>query len=251
MVYPAIVETCLHRIGFPWTVRIMGLVMLVTQIPAAIGLKPRLGPRRTGPIVEWSAFKEPPYVLYALGSFLLFWGLYFAFFYVGKYGRDVLGLSPSSSINLLLILNGVGFVSRIIPGYMADRWTGPVNMFIMFGFSAGLIIFCWAFVHDHTGLIGFSIAYGVFAGGIQSLFPASVTTLTTDMKKAGVRLGMVFSIVSFATLTGPPLAGALIQQGHGKYLYAEMWAGASMIAGFLTLVAAKIAKAGWNPFLKM
>jgi hypothetical protein len=71
------------------------------------------------------------------------------------------------------------------------------------------------------------------------------------LKKAGVRLGMVFSVVSFAALTGPPLAGALIQQNDGKYLYAQMWAGTSMMAGFLTLVAARIAKAGWKPFLKV
>jgi predicted MFS family arabinose efflux permease len=251
MVYPAIVETCLYHIGFPWTVRIMGFVMLVTQALCVLGLKPRLGPRRAGPIVEWSAFKELPYALYAIGSFLLFWGLYFAFFYIGKFGRNILGLSQSSSINLLIVLNGIGFFARIIPGYLADRWTGPVTMYIIFAFSASLIIFCWAFVDSQSGLTGFSITYGIFAGGIQSLFPSSLSTLTTDLKKAGVRLGMVFSVVSFAALTGPPLAGALIQQNDGKYLYAQMWAGTSMMAGFLTLVAARIAKAGWKPFLKV
>jgi predicted MFS family arabinose efflux permease len=251
MVYPAIVETCLHRIGFGWTVRIMGLVMLVTQLLAVFMLKPRLGPRKAGPIVEWAALKELPYVLYMLGSFLLFWGLYFAYFYVGKFGRSVVGLSQSSSINLLIILNGVGFFARIVPGFIADRVTGPVNMFIFFGLSSGLILLCWVAVHDHAGLIGFSITYGIFGGGIQSLFPASVSTLTTDLKKAGTRLGMVFSVASFAAVTGPPLAGALIQQNNGNYLYAQMWGGASMIAGCLTLVAARIAKAGPKPFVKV
>lgn len=45
-------------------------------------LRTRLPPRKSGPLVEWGAFKEPSYVLFTFGVFLLYWTLYFAFFYV-------------------------------------------------------------------------------------------------------------------------------------------------------------------------
>lgn len=108
------------------------------------------------------------------------------------------------------------------------------------------MMFAWAGVHNRAGIWAFSVVYGLSAAGMQSLFPATLSSLTTDLKKAGVRMGMGFSVVSVACLTGPPLAGALIQLKHGDYLYAQMWAGSSLICGGLTLCAARITKTGLN-----
>jgi hypothetical protein len=83
LVYPAIAESLLPRVGFGWTVRVMGLVMATTMVFCAVFMKPRLSPRRAGPLVEWAAFKELPYALFAMGSFLMFWGLYVVFYYIG------------------------------------------------------------------------------------------------------------------------------------------------------------------------
>lgn len=95
-------------------------------------------------------------------------------------------------------------------------------------------------------MIAFSVIYGLFAAGIQSLFPATLSSLTTDLKKMGVRMGMVFSVVSFACLTGPPLAGALVQKDNGGYLYAQMFAGTCLMCGCFTLVCARIARTGFS-----
>ena len=84
LVYPAIAESLLPRVEFGWTVRVMGLVMGVTMVLCAVFMEPRLPPRRAGPLVEWAAFKEPPYALFATGSFLMFWGLYVVFYYIGE-----------------------------------------------------------------------------------------------------------------------------------------------------------------------
>lgn len=198
LVFPVIVQQLLPKIGFPWTVRVIGFVMLAVQAVTIAFTKPRLPPRKTGALVEWSAFKEIPYLLFSIGMFLNFWGLYFAFYYIGSFGRNILGISESASINDLLILNGVGLFGRLIPNHLADRFFGPLNTLIPFAFISGLLIYCWAAVHSSGGLIGFAVIYGLFAAGIQSLFPATLSSLTTDLKKAGVRMGMVFSLVSFA-----------------------------------------------------
>lgn len=141
-------------------------------------------------------------------------------------------------------MNGVGLFGRLIPNHAADRWFGPLNTLVPFAFISSLLLFCWAAIGSRGGLIAFACIYGFFAAGIQSLFPATLSSLTTDLKKAGVRMGMVFSVVSFAGLTGPPLAGALVQKDNGGYLYAQMFAGTVMMCGCLTLVCARIAKTG-------
>lgn len=80
--------------------------MLALQAVSLAFAKPRLPPRKSGPLVEWAAFHELPYTLFAIGMFLNFWALYFAFYYVGSYGRNILGVSQADSINNLLIMNG-------------------------------------------------------------------------------------------------------------------------------------------------
>lgn len=57
-------------------------------------------------------------------------------------------------------------------------------------------------------------------------------------------MGMVFSVVSFAALTGPPLAGALLQKDRGAYLYAQMYAGTVIFCGFLVITASRVARVG-------
>jgi MFS family permease len=83
LVYPVIVQQLLPKVGFGWTMRVLGFVTIASSAIAIAFLRTRLPPRKSGPIVEWAAFKEAPYVLYCVGMFLCFWGLYFAFYYVG------------------------------------------------------------------------------------------------------------------------------------------------------------------------
>jgi MFS family permease len=243
MLLPGLVKALMPTIGFGWTVRVLGFVMLATSIPATLLLQTRLPPRRAGPLVEWVAFKEPTYVLFCLGMFLNFWGLYFAFYYVGAFGRSELGLTYSDSTNLIIVTNGAGIVGRLIPAYLADLKFGPLNTIIPLTLCASLMMFCWAAVHSTAGLYVFAVLYGIFSNGVQGLWPSTLSSLTPDLSKTGVRIGMGFTIVSFACLTGPPLGGALIARANG-YIGAQIWGGLSFFLGALILVAARLMKTG-------
>lgn len=59
-------------------------------------------------------------------------------------------------------------------------------------------------------------------------------------------MGMVYTIVSFANLTGPPLAGLLIKARGGQYIYAFIFGGLCLALGTSFLVASRIAKGGWG-----
>lgn len=168
--------------------------------------------------------------------------MYFAFFYVSAYSRDALNppLSYPDSLNLLLILNGVGVIGRIVPNFIADR-IGAVNVFIPTSIIASILVFCFIAIDSPAGLYAWVVIYGVIGAGIQSLFPAALSFLTTDLRKLGVRMGMVFTIVSFAVLTGPPIAGAIIASPAG-YTGAKAFAGSAIAVGCGFLIAAKLAR---------
>jgi MFS family permease len=140
-----------------------------------------------------------------------------------------------------MVLNGVGFIGRTVPPYIADL-IGPMNIFIPTAFVAGICGLAWMAVTSTAGLYVWAVFYGITAGGVQGLFPACLSILTTDLSKAGVRMGMVFTINSIATLTGPPIAGAIINKMNGRYEGAQTFAGAVLLVGMGFFIAARIAK---------
>ena len=82
MVFPAIAQSLLSRIGFGQTVRVMGYVMLFNAMVALALLRTRVAPRKNDPMIDWSAIRELPYVLFTAGAFFTFWGVFFSFYYV-------------------------------------------------------------------------------------------------------------------------------------------------------------------------
>ncbi len=82
MMFPVVAQQLLSKIGFAWTVRIMAFVICFNSVVVLSIAHVRLPPRRTGPLVEWNAFKELPYSLFCVGMFLNLWAVYFAYFYV-------------------------------------------------------------------------------------------------------------------------------------------------------------------------
>ncbi|KAH7079442.1 major facilitator superfamily domain-containing protein [Paraphoma chrysanthemicola] len=248
LVYPTIARQLLPKIGFPWTVRIMGFIMLATGSLYCSLLKPRLPPRKSGPVLELKAFQEAPYSLFLLAVFMICLGQYFAFYYIASYATNILGLPYGTAINVLLVLNGVGIFGRLVPSYFADKYVGAYNMLIPFCFTSAVVLFCWPLVEGEGGLYGWAISYGFFVAGFQGMFPAVLTSLTRDMSRVGTRNGMGLAIIGLGTLVGPPIAGALIQNYGGSYLIAQMFGGATVLLGSVILVIGRISITG-NKFM--
>ncbi|KAF4960236.1 hypothetical protein FSARC_10524 [Fusarium sarcochroum] len=242
LVYPVLINWLIFydNVGFGWTLRAMGFIMLATYVPCLIWLKPRLPPHPSGPWIDTTAFKELPFIFFTMSMFLNFWGLYFAFFYLGTFARDQVGIPEP--IYLLMILNGVGIFGRIIPNIVADRWTGPFNILIPLSISASIMVYCWAAIESHASLYVFAVIYGFIAAALQALFPAVATQLAPDPRKTGTRVGMILGIVSISNLTGPFICGELIKAADGSYLGPQMFAGSSILLGAIMALAARIAK---------
>lgn len=251
LVYPTILHWLVFEraIGFPWTLRIMGLVMMATYLPCLIWFRPRIPPRATGPWIEWDALREPSFVFFAFSMFLNFWGLYFAFFYLGTFARDKAGVAEP--IYLLMVLNAVGIVGRIVPSIIADKWVGKLNLLIPISVCACILVYCWPAVNSSAGLCAFATIYGLFASAAQAICPAVATTMTPDPRKTGTRTGMILSFVSLANLTGPAICGSIISAQGESYVGAEMFAASSIVLAAIMAVGSRIAKTGWVLWVKV
>jgi MFS family permease len=141
-------------------------------------------------------------------------------------------------------MNGLGVVGRLAPNIVADRALGPLNTIVISSLITGIITFCWVSVKGRASLWTFAAFFGLFAAGIQSLFPACLASLTPDLQKRGSRMGMGFAVAGVASLTGTPLGGALVQDDKGDFLHAQMWAGASLVAAAVLLAASRYVRTG-------
>lgn len=97
----------------------------------------------------------------------------------------------------------------------------------------------------------FAVAYGLATAAAQGIFVGALASLTKDLSKTGTRFGMVFSILAFATLTGPPITGALIERDGGGYKTAQLWGGTVILLGSLTVGAARVYESGFKVKVKM
>ncbi|KAF5227956.1 hypothetical protein FAUST_11434 [Fusarium austroamericanum] len=151
MVFPLIAQQLLPKIGFRWTVRVMGLVVIVVSSIVLLLARTRLKARKAGPLVEWAAFKEPSYVLFAVAMFFTLWPTWISYNYARQYATDKLGGSASDSFLMLIAINAVGIPGRMISAFLADRLFGAINVFIPTIFSAALCLYMWSQVTTLTG----------------------------------------------------------------------------------------------------
>lgn len=156
----------------------------------------------------------------------------------------------STSVNLVIILNGVGLPARILPGFIADRFTGVLNLFVPILFVNCIMLFCWLAVHTSGQFYAWTVLYGIAAGAFQSLFPTAITSLGDDITKTGTRIGMAFSTIAFAALVGGPIGGAIVSHNHDEYWGATVWAACTTVLGMSLIAAARVKKFGWTTKVK-
>lgn len=199
-VYPAMFQQLLPKFGYGLTMRALGFTTMGCLIICNILSRPRLLPHSTGPLVELAAFKEASYTLFAVGIFITFWGVYFASYYLSSFGVDIIGMPQNESFNMFLVLNSVGIIGRTLPAYLANRYTGPMNILLIVTVASIITAWVMIWVTTREELYVWSFVYGIVGNGLQAMFPATLSSLTTDLRKAGVRMGMIF--VSAPTILG-------------------------------------------------
>ncbi|CAJ2508971.1 Uu.00g139970.m01.CDS01 [Anthostomella pinea] len=243
MIYPFVVRQLIPAIGFAWTARVLAFINLSCLAVVLIFMRPRLPPRKAGPAVDCSAFKEPVYAGFVAGLFFLMWANYYTFYYIASFGTEILNLPYSTASILVIILNGAGLPFRVLPPLVADR-VGPINVLLPVALIWVVVAWCWLAVRSVPGYYVFTVFYGIVSGGFQCLIPTTVASITMHLDTVGTRLGMAFGIVSFAALTGPPLGGAIQADSGGSFTGSQVWASVATTVAFGLFVAVRLYRGG-------
>lgn len=279
---PAVVQFLLPAIGFGWSVRCATLLALIVCTSAGLLLRPV--PAAALPksvegsssdssntkrslkariaaighqIVDWSAFRELPFVLFMGSTFLLYWGLYFGYYYINTYAKDVVGFSTNQATMLLILCTALGIPSRLASGALADAVTGALDTYIVTTLMLGTTVFCWLAVGTSTvGMYLFVVIFGLCNGAVQSVWLGSIAELSSHASsRIGARFGMVCVVASVATLAGAPTATAFIGMANGgandltlasTYRIAQIWGAATTLASAGVLVAARFYTVGFR-----
>lgn len=238
VVYPILIRNLLPSVGFGWTVRAIALIVLVL-LGFAVGVVriPPSSSKRRRRFLDRASLSDWPYVLFVLGCFTVFLGMYTPFFYVQSYAIE--GTSTSSDVAFYIVtaMNLASIPGRIIPGLLAQRFQ-PLSMIIGTGIVLAACGLGLLGAKTTVSVFAVSILYGFFTGSFFALQPTIFVRLTGDMKVLGTRFGMAFTVMSVALLFGSPISGAL-QDTYG-YWASWAWVGATILAGAAIIGVAKV-----------
>lgn len=121
---------------------------------------------------------------------------------------------------------------------------GPINSIVPITLLWAVIAFCWLGVSNVAGYYVWTAFYGALSAAFQCLTPTAVASISPSLDKVGTRMGMAFAIVSFASMTGPPVGGALQTADGGRFTGAQVWAACAMAVGSSMCLVARCFLAG-------
>ena len=160
-------------------------------------------------LFDSTAVRDVPLVLFCVGGFFAFLTLYVPFFYITVFATSHDFSSDEFAPYLVTLLNAGSVFGRLVPNAMADRW-GSLNVIVVCTFVSSVLAFAWMGIRNQAGSIVFAVLNGAFSGGLVSLSPSVLMSLTTDMKLLGTRMGMNFLVLGISILIGTPIAGAIL-----------------------------------------
>ncbi|PPR01202.1 hypothetical protein CVT26_016083 [Gymnopilus dilepis] len=219
VIYPVLLNNIFQRSsGFAWGVRGVAFMDLGFLVIANLIMRTRLPPKKSLADGNGATFKsvlsDIPFLMYILGVFLIFWGIFVPFFYLQLYAA-LHGVDATFTNYAITVMNASSVFGRTIPNFLADFY-GPLNVMIPSAvISAGLIFGLFG-ATSVLGVTLFAIFYGFFSGGLISIAAPAVGSFIThrDLSDLGIRIGTLSFSLAFALLTGNPIAGALLTSDH-------------------------------------
>ncbi|CAI7579030.1 unnamed protein product [Penicillium manginii] len=239
VIFPIALNRLLNNseLGFGWSVRILGFLMMVLSIIACASVSSNVTKRTGGPLLLWKAWKQPAYTLQITGLFLVVWAMFIPFFYIPGYAQSI-SIDVNMSNYLIAILNAGSLIGRLVGGVVANR-LGQFNTLAGASIICGILNFCWLSIHSLGGMVGFSVLLGFSSGIVIGLFPATIAMTATKTNEIGSYLGMGLGVLSISGLTGTPITGALIHR-YGSYDPAMIFAGVCSIVGAVIIAGGRV-----------
>lgn len=245
--FPLVLIKTMPRWGFGWSIRLMALLMGVLCILSITFMKTRLPLKREGQkaTVDFRAFKNTRFTLTTLGVFMIEWALFVPITYITSYALSQ-GLNTTFSYQLISILNAASVFGRGIPGHLADKF-GRFNVMIITSFFCTIACLAiWLPAKSHLApIIVFALAFGFWSGSGISLTPVCISQVCR-IEDYGKYYGTCYCIVSFGTLTGTPIAGAILHSQNGDYSGLIWFSAIAYLVGGIFFASARVMSTGWK-----
>jgi len=182
-----------------------GALLLVT---AAIA---RPGPAATAterPQALRELLRIADFAILYVAIVLVSMSLFVPFVYLGSFAEQQ-GTSEVPAAALIGIIGGSSIIGRLGLGALADR-VGPILLLrVSFAVMAASHVLWLGAGDRYTVLVLYSVVFGLGYGGFIALSPP-VTALRFGVEGLGGLLGTLYTSAAIGGLTGPPLAGVLI-----------------------------------------
>jgi MFS transporter, MCT family, solute carrier family 16 (monocarboxylic acid transporters), member 3 len=211
-VLSVMLEAMNRRLGIGWTFRIAGILSFCVSITASWFMRER-GPLRKYPLVDWSMFKNIPYLAFFLSGAISVFGLYIPAFYLPMFAQAI-GLSSSTGAGIVAGFNLSAAIGRFGAGPMCD-WLGASNTLLI---TMSLLTISTMAIWPASSSIGPLIIFAVVNGIANGAFYTSMPTVYTSLMgpgRAAVAMGMANAGWTFGFLLGPPIAGYLLPNKEG------------------------------------
>ncbi|KAL7626112.1 hypothetical protein AAE478_002882 [Parahypoxylon ruwenzoriense] len=236
IIYPVVLYQLLDKVGFAWSVRVMGFIALGTLlIPIAV-MKMRFKAPKARSMVDWTAFTDFSYMAFTLSTFIGFMGLSILIFYISFYPQQQGFTDEALSFYMVPIFNAASCFGRVLPNALSDK-IGPFNVIAPCSLITGVLMICMMVAQSRGSVITIAVLAGFFSGVFIAMPPVCFFPLTQDKSKLGTRIGMGFGIIALGLLAGGPAAGGIL--GEGEILnWKGLWGfggGMAALSGLLYL----------------
>lgn len=185
---------------------------------------------RARSLIDWTAFRDPTFMIFAFSLQLALLAYYVPIFYIASYARTVVQTTTSLAFYMVAIVNGSSVIGRVVP-YLLVAYMKPITILIVSITASAIAMFTWIAATETPGFIVWACYWGILSGVIVTA-PTSIVAhpvFCPNPSLMGTRLGMMWGISSFGAMAGTPIAGALVDLQQAQFLPAQLFAGCMMV----------------------
>ncbi|GAB7322448.1 hypothetical protein MBLNU13_g03389t1 [Cladosporium sp. NU13] len=258
IIFPLMLQQLFPQVGWAWSSRVLGFIFIGLLAMANLLIRSRLPPKPGGSVLpDFTIFRDIPFLMCTLGTFFMEYGLFVPITYLASYTLRTGATSDAFAYQIIAIFNAGSSLGRWLPGYFADILGRYNTMLVMVAFCMLSSAALWlpaTILSEDSGtssavieglLITYCVIMGFASGSNISLTPVCVGMLC-DTQEYGRYYATCYTIVSFGTLTGIPICGAIISATDGAYWGVALWTALCYVLAFGCFATTRVLKVGWK-----
>ncbi|KAI1201594.1 major facilitator superfamily domain-containing protein [Nemania serpens] len=271
VLFPLMMQSLLPQVGWAWSIRILGFILLILCAVSVAFCESRIPPRN-GSHTTWrdtlpdlrifldgtGAMSMTTAALFLVDLAYLVPMTYIPSYYLDRQdlpGDKTLSGDAAFAYQLLAIANGSSCFGRYVAGALADRFgrynTLIVSLFLCLASVAGFWLpdVLAPRFSSITLLVLFTVLFGFVSGSNVSLTPTCLGQLC-HIQDYGKYYATCYTVCSLGCLISIPIAGSLLDAtgatGKQRYWGAVVYTAVSYLAALICIMWVRLRMWGWD-----